>query len=286
MLPSSMGGIPAKRVPLGAGRGGGRGAAGSSSVRTVVTGAAARRPLMGAACARERAGCLNPYALFSRARSARAPGARWATEDSAGPRPAPRAPGLSRRPARCFSCGNVQIRGCGRSARSARGGRPLPSRKDAPPRMRSLYRYTLCKRKVQQRADTARPPVAPVHALGLRGAVGKRRRCGSACGKGFFGRRGEELVPLRGGGKSPFGSLDRPGRNSHRRASREGVVPGSPGPSGPGCSRGGAATDGGVGTRSDAVTGFYHIQHAPPDFGRRVSSAEGKSRLALRGNER
>ena len=68
-----------------------------------------------------------------------------------------------------FSCGNVQIRGCGRSARSARGGRPLPSRKDAPPRMRSLYRYTLCKRNIQQRADTARPPVVPVHTGASRG---------------------------------------------------------------------------------------------------------------------
>lgn len=239
MLPSSMRRIPAKRVPLGAGRGGGRGAAGSSSVRTAVTGAAARRPLMGAACARERAGCLNPYALFSRARSARAPGARWATEDSAGPRPAPRAPGLSRRPARCFSCGNVQIRGCGRSARSARGGRPLPSRKDAPPRMRSLYRYTLCKRNVQQRADTARPPVAPVFDWGFEGRSGSVGAAGRPAERAFSAA-GVRNSFLSAAGESPLS--DRwtgPGGTRTDEPREKASFPGVRGPQGPGA-RGGA----------------------------------------------
>ena len=180
-----------------------------------------------------------PTPYHCRARSARAPGARWATEDSAGPRPAPRAPGLSRRPARCFSCGNVQIRGCGRSARSARGGRPLPSRKDAPPRMRSLYRYTLCKRNVQQRADTARPPVAPVFDWGFEGRSGSVGAAGRPAERAFSAA-GVRNSFLSAAGESPLS--DRwtgPGGTRTDEPREKASFPGVRGPQGPGA-RGGA----------------------------------------------
>ena len=85
-------------------------------------------------------------------------GGRWATEDSAGPRPAPRNFVAA-------ATGSVFLRGQhqslrGPSERGPRGGRPLPVVGGGPPRMRGLYRYTLCKRKIQQRARTDRPLVA------------------------------------------------------------------------------------------------------------------------------
>ena len=71
--------------------------------------------------------------------------------------------------------GFVQIRGCGPPERGARGGRPLPVVGGGPPRMRGLYRYTLCKRNIQQRARTDRPLVAPSPSGGgARGAGGSR----------------------------------------------------------------------------------------------------------------
>ena len=85
-------------------------------------------------------------------------GVRWATEDSAGPRPAPRNFVAAATGSVFLRSQHQSLRGP--SERGPRGGRPLPVVGGGPPRMRGLYRYTLCKRKIQQRARTDRPLVA------------------------------------------------------------------------------------------------------------------------------
>ena len=95
---------------------------------------------------------------------------------------------------------NVQIRGCGPPERGARGGRPLPDFVGGgPPRMRGLYRYTVCKRNIQQRARTDRPLVAPFSFGGGRsrgGRVALALRVGLRKG----GARGGKFVSLPAGG--------------------------------------------------------------------------------------
>ena len=112
-------------------------------------------------------------------------GVRWATEDSAGPRPAPRAFGAPRRPARCAcrNCPDQSLRGP--SERGPRGGRPLPVVGGGPPRMWGLYRYTLCKRKIQQRARTDRPLVAGCFTP-LEGRAGRASSAGRPAGRRQF----------------------------------------------------------------------------------------------------
>merc|ERR1712182_11071 len=89
-------------------------------------------------------------------------GGRWATEDSAGPRPAPRNFVAAATGSVFLRSQHQSLRGP--SERGPRGGRPLPVVGGGPPRMRGLYRCTLCKRKIQQRARTDRP-------LGAGGAI-------------------------------------------------------------------------------------------------------------------
>ena len=168
-------------------RGGGAGPGRAGAPRGVVRGGSGASPPAARAkeFARGGGGGGRPATdrpLTHRARSARAPGARWATEDSAGPRPAPRAFGAPRRPARC-ACGNCPDQSLrGASERGPRGGRPLPVVGGGPPRMRGLYRYTLCKRKIQQRARTDRPLVAGCFTP-LEGRAGRASAAGRPAGR-------------------------------------------------------------------------------------------------------
>ena len=70
----------------------------------------------------------------------------------------------------------------GPSERGPRGGRPLPVVGGGPPRMRGLYRYTLCKRKIQQRARTDRPLVAGCFTP-LEGRAGRASAAGRPAGR-------------------------------------------------------------------------------------------------------
>ena len=222
--------IPAKRPPPGAGRARVARGGGTSSVQPGLRGAAARRLVMEAARAKARLPANPPsFPGPERARSRGPMGDRGLRRAEAGAA-SPRAFAAT---GSVLPCGNVQIRGCGRSARSARGGRPLPSRKDASPRMRSLYRYTLCKRNIQQRADTARPPVVPVSHWGFEGRSGNVGAADRPAERAF-GRRGEELVPLRGGGSPLSDRWTGPGGTRTDEPREKASFPGGRGPQGPG----------------------------------------------------
>mgnify|MGYP001158764146 CR=1 FL=1 len=107
-------------------------------------------------------------------------GGRWATEDSAGPRPAPRNFVAAATGSVFLRSQHQSLRGP--SERGPRGGRPLPVVGGGPPRMRGLYRYTLCKRKIQQRARTDRPLVAGCFTP-LEGRAGRASAAGRPAGR-------------------------------------------------------------------------------------------------------
>ena len=73
----------------------------------------------------------------------------------------------------------------GPSERGPRGGRPLPVVGGGPPRMRGLYRYTVCKRNIQQRARTDRPLVAGCFTP-LEGRAGRASSAGRPAGRRQF----------------------------------------------------------------------------------------------------
>ena len=164
---------------------------------------------------------------------------------------------------------DVQIRACGPLERGARGGRPLPVVGGGPPRMRGLYRYTLCKRKIQQRARTDRPLVAPPlsgegRSRGGRVALALRVGLREGVHPGW-----EICFPPAGGTALP----DRwtgPGGTRTDEPREKAPFPGRCGPSGLGAGRGGAVKHGrGRGVRPRASAGFLS-KNAPPGSGRRV----------------
>ena len=163
--------------------------------------------------------------------------------------------------------GCVQIRGCGPPERGARGGRPLPVVGGGPPRMRGLYRYTLCKRNIQQRARTDRPLVAPLSFGGGRsrgGRVALALRVGLREG----GVRGGKLVSLLRGPALP----DRwTGPGGTRTDEPREKAPSSlrRGPSGLGAGGGAPHNTAFARGSPHAWVGFLS-KNAPPGSGRRV----------------
>ena len=116
-------------------------------------------------------------------------GGRWATEDSAGPRPAPRNFVAAATGSVFLRSQHQSLRGP--SERGPRGGRPLPVVGGGPPRMRGLYRYTLCKRNYSSSGlgRTGRSETSPSGRVALALRVGLRE------GGNF---RGGTLVSLPG----------------------------------------------------------------------------------------
>ena len=101
-------------------------------------------------------------------------GGRWATEDSAGPRPAPRNFVAAATGSVFLRSQHQSLRGP--SERGPRGGRPLPVVGGGPPRMRGLYRYTLCKRNYSSSGlgRTGRSETSPSGRVALALRVGLR----------------------------------------------------------------------------------------------------------------
>ena len=162
----------------------------------------------------------------------------------------------------------------GPSERGPRGGRPLPVVGGGPPRMRGLYRYTLCKRNYSRSGlgRTGRSETSPSGRVALALRVGLRE------GGNF---RGGTLVSLPG--KCLYSRIAGPAREElaqtslerRRLSPRARRVPRTL------RARGGAITNT-AGTKKRSRSGFYRKTLRPDFVSGRVSFRAGKLVSLLR----